>query len=80
VHTSQAGFLDEQDRVLGLVDEEGAKAYSIKILNWHEIVNETLAGKPVVVTYIPLGETGIGFAPGEWTYVNLWRVRAPISE
>ena len=24
------------------------KAYPIKILNWHEIVNDTLTGKPVV--------------------------------
>lgn len=63
VPAPEAVFLDEQDRVLGLVDDGEAKAYPIKILNWHEIVNDTLAGKPVVVTYCPLCGTGIGFHP-----------------
>lgn len=60
---TEAGFLTDQDPVLGLVDKGEAKAYPIKILNWHEIVNDTLAGKPVVVTYCPLCGTGIGFYP-----------------
>jgi len=59
----EAGFLNEQDRILGLVEGGEAKAYPIKILNWHEIVNDTLAGKPVLVTYCPLCGTGIGFRP-----------------
>ncbi len=63
VPAPDADFLNEQDRILGLVDGEVAKAYPIKILNWHEIVNDTLAGKPVVVTYCPLCGTGIGFDP-----------------
>jgi len=56
-------FLKEQDRVLGLAQGSEAKAYPIKILNWHEIVNDTIGGKPVVVTYCPLCGTGIGFYP-----------------
>lgn len=60
---AEAGFLNDQDRILGLVEGGEAKAYPIKILNWHEIVNDTLAGKPVVVTYCPLCGTGIGFHP-----------------
>ncbi len=60
---TDAGFLTDQDRILGLVERGEAKAYPIKILNWHEIVNDTLAGKPVVVTYCPLCGTGIGFHP-----------------
>lgn len=63
IKAAQAGFLDEQDRILGLVEGGEAKAYPIKILNWHEIVNDTLAGKPVLVTYCPLCGTGIGFRP-----------------
>ncbi len=63
IKAAQAGFLNEQDRILGLVDGGEAKAYPVKILNWHEIVNDTLAGKPVVVTYCPLCGTGIGFRP-----------------
>jgi len=63
IKAAQAGFLNEEDRVLGVIDEGEAKAYPIKILNWHEIVNDTLAGKPVVITYCPLCGTGIGFHP-----------------
>lgn len=63
VSATEAGFLDEQDRILGLADGQEAKAYPVKILNWHEIVNDWLAGKPVVVTYCPLCGTGIGFHP-----------------
>jgi len=63
IKAAQAGFLQDQDRILGLVEEGEAKAYPIKILNWHEIVNDTLGGKPVLVTYCPLCGTGIGFHP-----------------
>ena len=54
-------FLQDNDRILGIVGEEEAKAYPIKIMNWHEIVNDTLEGNPIVVTYCPLCGTGIGF-------------------
>jgi len=63
IKAAKAGFLNEQDRILGLVDGGEAKAYPIKILNWHEIVNDTLGDYPVVVTYCPLCGTGIGFYP-----------------
>ncbi len=70
VHASEASFLDPQDRVLGLSKGEEAKAYPIKILNWHEIVNDNIAGEPVVVTYCPLCGTGIAFdaKAGEKTF------------
>lgn len=61
VPAREAGFLKDEDRILGLSQGGEAKAYPIKILNWHEIVNDTIGGKPVVVTYCPLCGTGIGF-------------------
>lgn len=61
VSASAADFLKEEDRVLGLGQGGEAKAYPIKILNWHEVVNDTIAGRAVVVTYCPLCGTGIGF-------------------
>ncbi|MBI4390033.1 MAG: DUF3179 domain-containing protein [Nitrospinae bacterium] len=54
-------FLGKTDRVLGLVVNGQAKAYPVKILNWHEIVNDTVGGKPVVVTFCPLCGTGMVF-------------------
>jgi|FaiFalDrversion2_1042247.scaffolds.fasta_scaffold01394_3 hypothetical protein len=44
-------FLSRQDRVLGVALNGAAKAYPLKILNWHEIVNDTVGGRPVLVTW-----------------------------
>lgn len=35
-------------------DGETVKVYPYNILNWHEIVNDTVAGVPVAVTFCPL--------------------------
>jgi hypothetical protein len=52
-------FLKKHDRVLA-VDYNGvAKAYPIRILNWHEVVNDDFNGRPVVVTWCPLCLSGI---------------------
>ncbi len=51
----------DDDRVLGLAIGGEAHAYPIAIMNWHEIVNDTIAGLPVVVTYCPLCGSGVAF-------------------
>jgi len=40
---------------------EDARAYPIQILMWHEIVNDTVGGVPVTVTFCPLCNTGVAF-------------------
>ncbi len=42
------------DRVIGVALPGAARAYPARLLNWHEIVNDTLAGVPIAVTYNPL--------------------------
>ncbi|NIQ00177.1 MAG: DUF3179 domain-containing protein [Nitrospinaceae bacterium] len=54
-------FMKDRDRVIGLTVNGKAKAYPIKILNWHEIVNDRLGGRNVVVTFCPLCGTGMVF-------------------
>lgn len=54
-------LLDKTDRILGVVHKGKAKAYPIKILNWHEIVNDRIGGASRVVTYCPLCGTGMVF-------------------
>lgn len=54
-------FLKGEDPVLGLDYKGVARAYPHKIINWHEIVNDTVAGDPILVTYCPLCFTGIAF-------------------
>ena len=44
------------------VDINGeVKAYPLGILIWHEIVNDTVGGVPVVVTYCPLCNSALTF-------------------
>jgi hypothetical protein len=40
---------------------EDARAYPLQILTWHEIVNDTVGGLPLVVTFCPLCNTAIVF-------------------
>lgn len=58
---AQNADLGTQDRILGVYENGVAKAYPIKILNYHEIVNDGFDGKPVVITYCPLCGSGIAF-------------------
>ena len=44
-------FLRPKDRVLAVTMNGAAKAYPIKILNWHEIVNDEIGGRPITVTW-----------------------------
>ncbi len=54
-------YLKPSDRVLGLYINGEAKAYPIRILNWHELVNDSVGGKDVLVSYCPLCGTGMAF-------------------
>jgi hypothetical protein len=47
--------------VLGVVLGGEARAYPVAILDWHELVNDELAGRPILVSYCPLCGTGIVF-------------------
>ncbi|MEX0991201.1 MAG: DUF3179 domain-containing protein [Actinomycetota bacterium] len=58
---SDIDFLQGREPVLALSVETESRAYPLQILTWHEIVNDTVAGTPVAVTYCPLCNTGIAF-------------------
>ena len=45
-----ASFFQDEDRVLGLELNGAARAYPLLVLWWHEIVNDTLGGGPVLVS------------------------------
>jgi thiol-disulfide isomerase/thioredoxin len=59
---SQAAWLNDSDLVLGLVYKGEARAYPVRILNWHEIVNDNVSGDPLVVTFCPLCASGALFS------------------
>jgi hypothetical protein len=62
VAADQADFIQADDRVLGVEVQGEARAYPIKILNWHEIVNDRIGTQHFVVTYCPLCGSGMVFA------------------
>jgi len=47
--------------VIGVAWNGEARAYPLDILIWHELVNDTLGGLPVLVSFCPLCGTGIVF-------------------
>ena len=49
------------DPVIALAIGGDARAYPLRILIWHEIVNDTVAGVPVTVTYCPLCNSAVVF-------------------
>ncbi len=58
----KVNYLKPQDRVLGLTIGETAKAYPIKFLTIHEIVNDAAGAKSFTVSYCPLCGSGVVFA------------------
>ncbi len=57
-----AAFMRPNDRILGVVINGTTKAYPIRILNWHEIVNDRIDNNFFAVTYCPLCGTGVAFS------------------
>lgn len=54
-------WMDGLSPVIALEVDGQARAYPMAILTWHEIVNDTLGGEPVTVTFCPLCNTAIAF-------------------
>ena len=52
-------WLADADLVIGYVSESRAFAYPLKILNFHEIVNDVIDGVSVLVSYCPLCASGV---------------------
>jgi hypothetical protein len=48
------GQIGDQEPVIGVTVGEETRAYPLSVLIWHEVVNDTLGGAPIAVTYSPL--------------------------
>ena len=53
--------LKPQDRVVGVLVNGESRAYPVSILTWHEVINDTVGGQPVAVTYCPLCDSAAVF-------------------
>ncbi len=54
-------WLEDREPVVFVQVGEDARAYPIQILMWHEIVNDTVGGAPLIVSFCPLCNTAIAF-------------------
>ncbi|CCQ73444.1 DUF3179 domain-containing protein [Magnetospira sp. QH-2] len=61
VNVSAVRGLPGTEPVIGLKLNGDARAYPLRILMWHEIVNDTVGTTPVAVTFCPLCNSGIVF-------------------
>lgn len=58
---SHSKYLVSGDRVIGLDLGGERRAYPLRVLNWHEVVNDVVGGVPVAVTYSPQGDAAAVF-------------------
>lgn len=56
--TGPAGGLDPDHTVVGLRDGDRRRAYPLRVLSVHEVVNDTFGG-PALVTYCPICRSGV---------------------
>ena len=61
--SATANKVDTQRLVIGVVLNGEAKAYPIQYLGYHHQVQDTISGKPVMVTYCTVCRTGRIFEP-----------------
>lgn len=61
VAPAEARFLEADDLVMGLAIGGVVRAYPTRILNYHEIVNDTLGDRAIAVTWCPLCGSGVAF-------------------
>jgi len=54
-------WLSSVEPVISVEVDGQARAYPLQILMWHEIINDTLKGEPLTITFCPLCNTAIAF-------------------
>ena len=59
--SAASAWLADNEPVVVYEENGDARAYPLQILIWHEIVNDTVGGRPVTVTFCPLCNTAIAF-------------------
>ncbi len=57
----KVAWLQENDIVLTLKYKGVQRVYPQRILNWHEIINDEVAGDPIAITFCPLCGSAVAF-------------------
>ena len=58
---SSIDWLDDSEAVVVLEMGAETRAYPVQVLTWHEIVNDTVDGEPVTVSYCPLCNSAVAY-------------------
>jgi len=58
---AEASYLDPGEPVFGVIANGEARAYPLRIMDPHELVNDTLGGTPISLAYCTLCGTGLAF-------------------
>lgn len=61
IKASAAKNMRDDERVLAITRNGISKAYPVRIMNWHEIVNDRFGDETIAITYCPLCGSGIAF-------------------
>ncbi len=59
---AEARYLKPRERVFGVEIGGSARAYPLRFLDWHEMLNDELAGQPFTLSYCTLCGSGILYA------------------
>lgn len=54
-------WLQRDDDVLVVEVDERARAYPLRVLDYHEVVNDEIAGRPLAVTFCPLAGSPVAW-------------------
>lgn len=61
VASPDAAFMQPDDLVVAVTMGGETRGYPLRVLVWHEIVNDTIQGRPLAITYCPLCGTSMVF-------------------
>ncbi len=62
VPAERAGYLQDGERVFGVSLKGEQRAYPLRILSWHEMVNDVVGGEPVTLSFCTLCGSGVLFS------------------
>lgn len=68
---SAARYLLAKEKIFGIVVAGQARAYPLRFLSWHELLNDTLGGEPIALSFCTLCGSGIFYrtrSPDGGTY------------
>ncbi len=61
ISQQEATWLADEEPVIVLSLNNQSRIYPLQILTWHEIINDTLGGVPITVTFCPLCNSALAF-------------------